>query len=262
MSTPARNRAPGQPTPGPFVEIGRGAKRQGRLGLVRVPAALLLLLGAAVAGYLGITTPSGDDLPQRVAGLSRGAPLRPADVPAVLEQAVVAVEDERFYAHHGLDTVGTARAVWVDLSGRCTCEGGSTITQQLAKTVYFPEEDRIARKLPGMAVALKIELRYDKRQILADYLSVVPTGYGLVGAREAACAYFGRPLADLTVGQAAELAGSVQAPSVTDPRYDPAAARARRDYVLERMVEVGYLDAAQAAAARAEPVLGVVPGRC
>lgn len=237
------------------MEIGPGAKRRGRLGLIRVPAALLLLVMAAALGYLGIGTPSGEDLSERVAALSRGAPLRPADIPALLEEAVVAVEDERFFAHHGLDTVGTARAVWVDLTGRCACEGGSTITQQLAKTVYYPNEDRIARKLPGMAVALKIELRTDKREIMADYLSVVPTGYGLVGARQAACAYFGAALSELTVAQAAELAGSAQAPSATDPRYNPEGARARRDYVLRRMVEVGYLDAGQATAARAEPVL-------
>jgi membrane peptidoglycan carboxypeptidase len=106
-----------------------------------------------------------------------------------------------------------------------------------------------------MAVALKIELRYDKRTIMADYLSVVATGYGLVGARQAACAYFGRELASLSAAQAAELAGVVQAPSAYDPRYGPDRARARRDAVLDRMVAAGYLDRAGAAAAKAEPVL-------
>jgi penicillin-binding protein 1A len=247
--------------PRPAAEAGRAARRRGRLGLVRVPAALLLLVIAAALGYVGFTTPSGDDLPDRVAALAGGAPLRPADVPLLLEHAVVAVEDERFSIHHGLDTVGTARAVWVDVSRRCACEGGSTITQQLAKTVYYPDGDRLARKVPGMAVALKIELRYGKREIMADYLSVVGTGYGLVGARQAACAYFGRGLSELSVAQAAEVAGSVQAPSATDPRYHPEAARARRDRVLDRMVEAGYLDVLEAAAARAEPVLAAPAGR-
>ena len=121
--------------------------------------------------------------------------------------------------------------------------------------MYYPDDSRIARKLPDIALAFKIELRYDKPQIIADYLSVVGTGYGLVGAREAACAYFDRGLAQLTVAQAAEIAGAVQAPSAYDPRLHPDLARARRDHVLDRMVETGYLDAAQASAAKSEPVL-------
>jgi membrane peptidoglycan carboxypeptidase len=178
-------------------------KRLGRLGLLMVPAALLLLGVLSAAGYLDLSTPSAADLTQRVDAIAGGHPLLPADVPPLLAHAVVAVEDERFYVHHGLDTLGTARAVWDDASGLCACEGGSTITQQLAKNVYYQSDDRITRKIPSMAVALKIELRYDKATILADYLSVVPTGYGLVGAREAACAYFDRRLADLSVSQAA-----------------------------------------------------------
>jgi membrane peptidoglycan carboxypeptidase len=220
-----------------------------------IPAALPLLALAVAFAYLGFTTPSGDDLPQRVAALAVGRPLGPGDVPPVLERAVVAVEDERFYEHHGLDTLGTARALGDDLRGRCACEGGSTITQQLAKTVYFPDSDRFTRKVPGMAVALKIELRYGKAQIMADYLSVERMGYGLVGARQAACAYFGSHLADLTVAQAAVLAGSLQGPTLFDPRLHRERAVSRRDHVLARMVEAGYLSPAQAASARAEPVL-------
>lgn len=248
--------------PSPVTETGLGAsRRRGRLGLVRVPAALLLLaLGSAMA-YFGFSTPSVDDLPQRVAALADGRPLRPADVPLLLEHALVAVEDERFYEHHGLDTVGTSRAVWVDLTGRCLCEGGSTITQQLAKIVYYPDADRVGRKVPGMAVALKIELRYSKREIVADYLSVVATGYGVVGARAAACAFFGRTLSQLTPAQAAGLAGSAQLPAATDPRYNPDRARARRDFVLDRMVDTGYLSREQAAAAAREPVLLPQAGR-
>jgi membrane peptidoglycan carboxypeptidase len=220
-----------------------------------VPAALLLLVVGAALAYLGVGTPSGDDLPDRVATLAVGRPLGVDDVPRVLADAVVAVEDERFYLHHGLDTIGTARALGVDISGLCLCEGGSTITQQLAKTVYYPDSDRVSRKLPGMAVALKIELRYGKAQIMADYLSVEGMGYGLTGARQAACAYFGVHLADLTAAQAAVLAGSLQAPSLFDPRYHPDRAHGRRDHVLGRMLEVGYLGPTQAAAARTEPVL-------
>jgi penicillin-binding protein 1A len=240
----------------PAAEIVLESRRRwSRLRVAQVAAALLFLAAGAAIGFLWSATPSGDDLPERVSAIADGRPLRPADVPQVLARAVVAVEDERFYQHHGLDTVGTARALWTDATGLCACEGGSTVTQQLAKLVYYPDQDRITRKVPGMAVALKIELRYGKGQIMADYLSVVRTGYGLVGARPAACAYFGRPLSQLTVAQAAELAGAVNAPSRYDPRYHPDETRDRRDLVLARMVETGYVSSAQAAAARAEPVV-------
>jgi len=213
------------------------ARRRWRLSLLLVPAALLTVVLGAGAGHLWMTTPAGDDLPARVATITADSgtvPLRPAEVPTVLAQAVVAVEDERFYAHHGLDTLGTARAVLDDVSRGCACEGGSTVTQQLAKLVYYPNDGRLARKLPGIAVAFKLEIHYDKAQIMAAYLSVVPMGYGLVGAGEATCALFGHDLSRLTVPEAAELGGSAQAPSAHGPRHPPDGARARRDYALER----------------------------
>lgn len=255
MSAPAWNSAPDLPMPSGPPEVALERKRRGRLGLVAALAALLLLGVVCAAAYLDLSTPSGTDLPRRVDAIAGGRPLGPADVPPLLAHAVVAVEDERFFQHHGLDTIGTARAVWDDVTGLCACEGGSTITQQLAKNVYYQSDDRIARKIPGMAVALKIELRSDKATIMADYLSVVPTGYDLVGAREAACAYFDRGLARLSVSQAAEIAGMLAAPSIYDPRLNPDLARSRRDHVLDRMVETGYITTATAAAARQDPVL-------
>jgi len=259
VSAPALNSAPAEPLRGSTDRVALGSRRR-RLRSLLVPAALLLLAVAAALGSLWLGTPSASDLPARVAALADGRPLRPADVPLLLEHAVVAAEDERFYLHHGLDTLGTARAAWDDLAGLCACQGGSTITQQLAKWVYFPDADRITRKLPGMAVALKIELQYGKRQIIADYLSVVGTGYGLIGARQAACVFFRRGLAQLTAAQAAEIAGSVQAPSAYDPRLHPDLARDRRDHVLDRMVDSGYLTPAQAGAAKSEPVLATATG--
>jgi len=179
----------------------------------------------------------------------------------VLAQAVIAVEDERFEVHHGLDTVGTARAALHDLRSWCACEGGSTVTQQLAKLVYYPDDGRIARKLPTMAVAFKLELHYAKPQIMAAYLSVVPTGYELIGARAAACTYFGHPLSAVTIAEAAQLAGSVQAPSAYDPRHHPEEARLRRDYALERMAQVGFITEQQALAGMLAPVVAG-SGRC
>ena len=239
---------------------GATASRWGRLGSRLGILAGLALLVAIVAGVgLWVVTPSGSDLDERVAGINL-RPIRPAEVPAVLSRAVTAAEDERFWVHHGLDSVGIARAILVDATEWCACQGGSTVTQQLANVVYYGDVGRAQRKLPSMAVALKIELRSEKPAILADYLSVVPTGAGLVGAREASCAYFAHDLDRLTLAQAAEIAGVIQAPSAYDPRRRPDLARSRRAWVLQRMVEAGYATAVEATAAGAEPVLATGGG--
>ncbi len=236
-------------------------RRLGRLGLGAALATLLLLIAVlGSSALLWVTTPSAADLLARVGAIAHGEQLQPGQAPLVLEHAVVAAEDERFYVHHGLDTIGTGRAVWDDVSRLCACEGGSTLTQQLAKLVYYPDDGRLARKLPTVAVAFKIELRYSKAQIMADYLSVVPTGYGLVGARAASCAYFGHDLSSLSVAEAAELAGMVQGPSAYDPRRNQERARSRRDYAVDRMLDNGYISAREALAAKAAPLLVAGPG--
>ena len=224
---------------------------------------MLAALVLAGAGFLWTSTPSGGDLAGRVeaAATAAGVPVLPAEqVPAVLAEAIVAIEDERFYSHHGPDTIGLARALWVDASHFCACEGGSTITQQLVNLTYYPGVSRLGRKLPSLAVAFKVETHATKAVILADYLSIVPTGQGLVGARAAACAYFGHDLSQLTLAEAAEIAGMPQAPSSYDPRFFPDHALARRGQVLSKMVELGMIDAASARAAQAQPVLAARTG--
>jgi penicillin-binding protein 1A len=224
------------------------------LGLVSLP----LLLIEVILAVAGLVTPSGADLDSRVAAISAaagGSPLSAGEIPTVLASAVVAAEDERFFSHHGLDSIGVARSVWDDLRLACLCEGGSTITQQLAKVVYYSGQSSLVRKLPGMAVALKLESRYSKPHLLAAYLSVVATGFGLVGARAATCAYFSHGLDTLSVAQAAEVAGMIQAPSTYDPRRNPTLAQARRSYVLGRMLDQGLLTPAQARAANQSPLL-------
>jgi membrane peptidoglycan carboxypeptidase len=228
--------------------------------LIFIALVLVLVVGA---GALWTTTPPADDLQQRVARIAKAAHvavLEPAQVPDLLAHALVSVEDERFYSHHGLDSIGIGRAVFDDLRDRCLCEGGSTITEQLADMAYYAGSGRGRRKLPSMTVALKIELETSKQQILADYLSIVPSGYGLTGAPAASCAFFGHGLASLTVAEAAEIAGMPQAPSVYDPRRNPERARARRSDVLRRMQEEGYIDGGQRADANAAPVLNASPG--
>lgn len=223
----------------------------------------MLAAGVVTAAGLYLYTPSATDLEPRVATIATGVGqpvVTPADVPEVMGQAMVAIEDERFYSHHGLDSVGLLRAAWVDVSRLCACEGGATLTQQLADVVYYDRTNHFLRKFPSMVVALRIEARTPKARILSDYLSVAPMGRGVVGARQASCVYFGHDLGSLTLAQAAELAGMPQAPSNYDPRFDPDRTRHRRNVVLLKMAQLGYATDAQARAAMAEPVLSAGPG--
>ena len=234
---------------------------------IRRIGAVIAVLAAVVAPVvvtLWVSTPDVSDVQQRVAAVTREHGvllLRPDQVPDLLAQAVVATEDSRFYSHHGLDTVGLARAVVYDATNRCLCEGGSTITQQLVKQLYLNNSDRGRDKVTDMVLALKVEQVLSKQQIMADYLSEIATGFGRYGVAAAACAYFHAPLSNLTVGQYALLAGVTQAPSVYDPTVNPSAAEQRRSAVLRDMVNERYITAAQAAAADQEPVLATSGNR-
>jgi membrane peptidoglycan carboxypeptidase len=208
-------------------------------------------------------TPSADDVQQRVharADTLGVALLNPDGIPPVLAQAVIAIEDERFYQHHGIDSIGLGRAFLYDATNFCLCQGGSTITEQLVKDVYLGGSDRGYNKLADLVIALKVERVIDKRQILADYLSVITTGLNRYGVSSAACAYFHAPLQGLTLGQYALLAGVTQAPSFYDPTIDPQAAATRRNHVLSAMVADHMITSAQADAANAEPVVSQGPG--
>ena len=233
-----------------------------RMGAV---IAVLAALIAPVAVTLWVSAPDVSDVQQRVAAVTREhnvVLLTPDQVPTLLAEAVVATEDSRFYTHHGIDTVGLARAVLYDATNRCFCEGGSTITQQLVKQLYLNGSDRGRDKVTDMVLALKVEQVLSKQQIMADYLSEIATGFGRYGVTDAACAYFKAPLGSLTLGQYALLAGVTQAPSVYDPTVDPSAAAQRRGDVLRDMVDEHYITAAQAAAADQEPVLSTGHGGC
>ena len=233
----------------------------GRLVLiVTVPVALL----GPSAATLWVSTPDPSDVQARVEALTRsyGVPLLGEDeVPSSLADAVVATEDERFYSHHGIDSIGIGRALLYDAVNACLCEGGSTITQQLVKDVYLGGSNLGYHKIEGMALALKVEGVLSKPRIIADYLSEIPTGANRNGVTAAACVYFRAPLRRLTLGQYALLAGVTQAPSVYDPTVNPQAASQRRSAVLHAMRNDHYITAAQEQAANAEPVLDQGPGR-
>lgn len=193
-------------------------------------------------------------------GSFRGDWLSVADLPPHLLQAVVAVEDKRFYEHGGLDFRGIGRALLTNLTAGEVRQGGSTITQQLAKT-YFLEQDRtFKRKIQDMMLAVWLENRLTKDQILARYLNQIYFGAGAYGVDAASWRYFRKSARALTLAEAAMLAGLIQAPSWYSPVRDLEAARAQADTVLSLMAAQGYIDEAKAEAARKKPAsLAVSP---
>ena len=229
--------------------------------------ALIAVLAAPSILTLWVSTPSASDIQQRVLDATRahGVVLLAEDeVPPLLAQAVVATEDERFYQHHGMDTIGLGRAFLYDATHSCLCQGGSTITEQLVKDVYLGGSNEGYNKIVDIVMALKVEQVIGKNRIMADYLSEITTGLNRYGVTEAACDYFHKPLGSLTIGQYALLAGVTQAPSLYDPTIDPGLAAARRSSVLAAMVTDKIITPEQAATANAEPVVvqGPPPASC
>ncbi len=184
-------------------------------------------------------------------GPERRTPAAADRIPERVAKAVVAGEDERFFLHRGVDPWAIARAAWANLQAGRVVQGGSTITQQLAKAVLGPERSW-RRKLREAAYARQIEAAMGKQEILLQYLNRVYFGRGAYGVAEAARAWFRKPLERVTLAEAAFLAGLPQRPSAY--AKDPAAAARRRDHVLERMVAAGWITAAEDEAARAEPL--------
>jgi penicillin-binding protein 1A len=230
----------------------------------RLALTLLALLAVAIPSVatLWVSSPGADDIQQRVvaATSAHGVVLLAEDeVPPLLAQAVVATEDERFYSHHGIDTIGLGRAFLYDATHLCLCQGGSTITEQLVKDVYLDGSDAGYNKMLDIAIALKVERVIGKKRIMADYLSEITTGSNRYGVSAAACAYFHKPLSNLTIGQYALLAGVTQAPSVYDPTVNPALAAIRRSGVLAAMVSDKFITPEQAMSANNEPVLAAGP---
>ncbi len=181
------------------------------------------------------------------------------EIPSVLEDAVLAAEDSRFYEHPGYDLRSMARAAVVNLDRGEVTQGGSTITQQYVKNTFFRNAPRtFKRKARELRLAIEIERRYSKDEILDRYLNTVYLGQGAYGVKVAAKIYFGRPVSSLTLREAALLAGIIKAPSFFDPREHPKRARQRRNYVLDRLVVVNKIDRATANEAKRSD-LGVLP---
>jgi penicillin-binding protein 1A len=181
-----------------------------------------------------------------------GEPLRLSDMPPYLPAAAVAVEDRRFWHHPGIDPIGLARAIWINLtSGRVT-QGGSTITQQVAKNLFLTNARTYRRKVQELLLTLWLEHTFSKREILEIWLNRVYLGSGTWGMDAAARMYFGISARRVSLWQAAMLAGLPRAPSRFNPRTDPRAAAARAREVLAAMAETGAITAEQARAAEAQ----------
>ena len=175
-------------------------------------------------------------------------------IPPLVEQAFVASEDSRFREHRGIDLQGILRASVSNAKSGEVVQGGSTITQQLARLVFLTQDRTYARKIKELRLAQKLETTLPKDQILERYLNLIYLGSGAYGVADASYAYFSKAPKDLTVGEAATLAGVVPAPSLYSPLENLEAATKRRNQVLARMAEVGFISEQEAQTAIAEPL--------
>ncbi len=186
-------------------------------------------------------------------------PVRLADLPDTLTQAVLATEDRRFYDHYGIDPIGLMRALYANLKAGRIVQGGSTITQQVAKNLFLTPERTVKRKVQELMLALWLEHRFTKDQILTVYLNRVYLGAGTFGVEAAARKYFAKPASAVSTYEAAMLAGLLKAPSRYNPIASPRLAAERAGQVLANMAAAGFLSSAEARAARDMKDLSAAP---
>lgn len=168
------------------------------------------------------------------------------EVPKIYQNAVIAVEDHRFYNHNGIDIIAIGRAFVNDIKAMSFVEGGSTITQQLAKNIYFTQEKKITRKIAEVFMAFEIEKNYSKEEILELYLNTSYFGDGYYTVKEASLGYFGKEPNKMTDSESIMLAGIPNAPSVYSPTKNPEFAKERQKQVVEKMIRYGYLEESEA----------------
>lgn len=239
---------------------------------------LLLLLGLSLWLWIGRDLPSPEDLETYTSAPSskildrhgrllfeipppytgRHTPVPLDEIPQAMIWAAIATEDATFYQNPGMDAAGILRALWINLRGGEVLAGGSTITQQLVRTVLFDPEERVERtlrrKLRELVLAVRITRRYTKDEILALYLNESYYGHLAYGVEAAAQAYYGKHIRDLDLAECAMLAGLPQAPAIYNPLENPTAAKERQAVVLDLMVKQQYITAEEAALAKAEPL--------
>jgi penicillin-binding protein 1A len=247
--------------------------------LLAFPLALLTglaVVGAALAGFvvllaypnlpsIEVLTAYQPKIPLRVYtadgaligefGEERRAVVRINAVPEVMKQAILAAEDERFYRHQGVDYVGVMRAAYSNLLAGGKRQGASTITMQVARNFFLSSEKTLTRKAYEALLAFKIEAGLTKDEILEIYVNQIYLGQRAYGFAAAAQIYFGRALADVSLAEAAMLAGLPKAPSSFNPVVNPRRAKQRQLYVLRRMRELGYITEEQFTTAQAQPLV-------
>ncbi len=220
--------------------------------------AIVLLVPVVAIGTAALATPGVGDLARRVerrAPAARGGTVALRSVTPITVDALVATEDERFWHNSGIDVIGLLRALPYDATHLSLAQGGSTLTEQLAKNLWLGGSDEQAwSKLRDMALALKLDQRYSKDTILVAYLNTAYFGQGAYGIASASRRYFGVAPSALDAGEATLLVGLVQAPTSYDPDTHPAAARLRQVDVLRSLVRVGALSEARATRLLARPI--------
>ena len=235
-----------------------------------VGSLVFLIIAGAGCGFIGATM---SDLPE-VANVKPAAssqiydvhgnlittvhatenrlPVKLSQVPKDLQNAFIATEDNRFYSHHGVDPIGIMRAIWVNIAHDGVAEGGSTITQQLARNAFLTQDRTLKRKIMEAMLAIRIEQYYTKQEILEMYLNQIYFGQGAYGVQAAAHVYFGKNVQDLDLAQSAMLAGLPQSPNYYSPLTNYKAGKARQAVVLGQMVKYDYIDQATADKAKDE----------
>nr|PZN38134.1 MAG: hypothetical protein DIU59_15450 [Pseudomonadota bacterium] len=259
---------------------GGGRRRRSFLGwVVRSCFVLAIWCGIAVAGvvaYHFAQLPPIDQLtvpkrPPNVAitasdgtlianrGDMGGREVKLSELPPYLPKAFIAIEDRRFYDHFGIDPLGITRAVVRNMTSGGVAQGGSTLTQQLAKNLFLTQERTISRKIQEAILALWLEQKFTKNEILELYLNRVYFGAGSYGVEAAALRYFGKSAREVSLSEAAMLAGLVQAPSRLAPNRNPDGAEKRAQLVLSAMASEGFITEAAAKSALMEPATAIKP---
>jgi penicillin-binding protein 1A len=200
-----------------------------------------------------------DGKPLAVRGEMGGAAVALKDLPPYLPRAFIAIEDRRFFHHYGVDPIGLSRAVIADVLHRGVAQGGSTITQQLAKNLFLNQQRTLWRKMQELVLALWIERKFSKNEILELYLNRVYFGSGAYGIEAAAQRYFGKPAREVKLAEAAMLAGLVKSPTRLAPSRNPDGAQRRAQIVLAAMAEAEFITETMAKTAMAQPAHAVKP---
>jgi len=240
-----------------------------RILLVSIPAGIFLFVALVGVAYALVRIPQPSDLATarstlvldrhgtviaRLHAEADRVDVPASQIPGVMRQAAIAAEDHSFYQHGGVSIPSIFRAAIADLTGGRVRQGGSTITQQYVKNAYVGNERSVWRKIKEAIVAIKIERKETKDEILNNYLNTIYFGRGAYGIEAASRTYFGTPARSLTLEQAALLGGIIRAPELDDPIRYPMRAKVRRDTVAQQMAQLGSITHAQAEAVTAKPV--------